>query len=90
MGAKAGMGFEAVLREFYREVLFCTGRVAARHQLPDDAVWQLVQGFDVLYGRARRRMGLPGLQGGPLPEVCSVKPHPGITYLLKKLEREEA
>lgn len=83
-------GFESVLREFCREVLFCTGRVAARHQLPDDAVWQLVQGIDVLYGRARRRLGLADTRGGPLPEAYAVKPHPGIAYLLKKLEREEA
>lgn len=77
------------LREMLREQLCCVGRVAARHQIPDDAVWDIAKGFEVLYRRAcqqveRSRDGngsdLSSRRGGP---------HPGLTGLLDRLRREE-
>jgi hypothetical protein len=78
-----------VLREMLREQVCCIGRIATRHKVPDDVVWEIVKGFDVLYERMRRRIGdttPPVEMSNPDP----VKPHPGIVYLMEKLDREEA
>lgn len=80
---------DALLRAFFRELVCCLGRVSARHQLPEDAVWELVKGFDILYQRARRNAEVePQAPGDPLPPVRKLEPHPGIAYLLARLERE--
>jgi hypothetical protein len=77
------------LREMLREQLCCVGRVAARHQLPDDAVWEIAKGFEVLYRRACRQVKATsgGSEGGP--SVRRPEPHPGLTYLLTALDRED-
>ena len=78
------------LREMLREQLCCVGRVAARHQLPDDAVWDIAKGFEVIYRRACRqaRLSPDGREGGsPTPRA---EPHPGLTYLLNRLDMEGA
>jgi len=78
------------LREMLREQLCCVGRVAARHQLPDDAIWEIAKGFEVLYRRACRQA--KAASGGPEsgPSVRRPEPHPGLTYLLTALDREDA
>ena len=78
----------SALRKMLREQLCSLGRIAARHQLPSDAVWEIVKAFDILYIRAASEFGevprttFSGLRP-PRPE-----PHPGITYLLDKISRE--
>lgn len=79
---------EALLRGFFRDLLCCLGSASARHQLPEDAVWELVKGFDLVYLRARGRL----VQGRDDPRgprrARRPAPHPGILYLLEKLDRE--
>ena len=75
------------LREMLREQLCCVGRIAARHQLPDDAVWEIAKGFDVLYQRARWQLEASSEDAVPASPYRA-EPHPGITYLLEKLDRE--
>lgn len=81
---------EPLLRDFFRELVCCLGRVSARHQLPEDAVWELVKGFDLLYLRALRQARGGGDPDGAAAPPHRLKPHPGIVYLLEKLDREIA
>ncbi len=77
-----------VLREMLREQICCLGRIVARHQVPDDVVWEIAKGFDIIYQRARRQVKASA--GGPeLPPLTyRMEPHPGLTYLLEKLDLE--
>jgi hypothetical protein len=61
-----------------------------RHQVPDDVVWEIAKGFDIIYQQARRQAeaSSAGTEAAPLPH--RMEPHPGLTYLLKKLEVEAA
>ncbi len=80
----------AVLREMLREQICCLGRIVARHQVPDDVVWEIAKGFDVIYQRARRQVEVaPGAADLP-PAPYWMEPHPGLTYLLEKLDVEAA
>jgi len=78
------------LREMLREQLCCIGRIAARHQLPDDAVWDIAKGFEVLYRRACQQVERSA--GGNGSDLLARRggPHPGLTGLLDRLRREEA
>ena len=80
----------AVLREMLREQLCCVGRIAARHQVPDDAVWEIAKGFEIIYQRARRQVeAFP--DKADLPSLpYRMGPHPGLVYLLEKLDQEAA
>ena len=75
-----------VLREMLREQICCLGRIVARHQVPDDVVWEIAKGFDVIYQRSRRQAeaSSAGTEATPLP--YRMAPHPGLAYLLKKLK----
>ena len=77
-----------VLREMLREQICCLGRIVARHQVPDDVVWEIAKGFDIIYQRARRQIeaSASGPELPPLP--YRMEPHPGLTYLLEKLDLE--
>jgi len=76
------------LREMLREQICCLGRIVARHRVPDDVVWEIAKGFDVIYQRARRQVETsPSKTEIPLGPH-RMEPHPGLTYLLEKLEVE--
>ena len=79
-----------VLREMLREQVCCLGRIVARHQVPDDVVWEIAKAFDVIYQRTRRQVeASPG--GADVPPIPHrMEPHPGLTYLLEKLYVEAA
>jgi len=79
-----------VLREMLREQICCLGRIVARHQVPDDVVWEIAKGFDVIYQRARRQIEAAPVGAEVAPVPYRMEPHPGLTYLLDKLEREAA
>jgi hypothetical protein len=76
------------LRGMLREQLCCIGRIAARHQLPDDAVWEIAKGFEVIYRHACKQ----AQASVETPEADRAnrrtEPHPGLTELLTRLERE--
>jgi len=78
------------LREMLREQLCCIGRVAARHQLPDDAVWEVAKGFEVIYRRACQQATASTGKTDREPAGRRAEPHPGITYLLSRLDAEDA
>ena len=80
---------QQLLRAFFRELVCCLGRVSARHQLPADAVWELVKGFYILYLRVQSQAGWEG-KGPDLPfPARHLRPHPGIVRLLRKLDLED-
>lgn len=75
------------LREMLKEQLFCVGRVFARHQVPDDVTWEIVKGFDLIYLKIKRK--LEGTANGePDKPFYKMEPHPGIMYLLEKLDND--
>ena len=76
------------LREMLREQLCCIGRVAARHQLPDDAVWDVAKGFEVIYRRACQQAMVSPEKPNDGSSARRAEPHPGITYLLNRLDTE--
>ena len=78
------------LRDMLREQLYCVGRVAARHRLPDDAVWELVKGFEVLHQRAPERTNGFAKRLADASAGRHATPHSGITYLLNKLDGEDS
>ena len=76
------------LREMLREQLCCVGRVAAWHQLPDDAVWDVAKGFEVIYRRACQQARASTEKPNGRSSAHRAEPHPGITYLLSRLDTE--
>lgn len=75
------------LKNMLKEQLCCLGRVFARHGVPDDVVWEVVKGFDLIYQRARREAEGSGEGREDSHHVPKMAPHPGLTYLLEKIEQ---
>lgn len=75
-----------LLKKMLREQLCCLGRVFARHGVPDDVIWEVVKGFDLIYQKTRRQAEDSGKTTADSP-FYKMEPHPGLTYLLEKLER---
>ena len=44
-----------LLKRMLREQLCCLGRIFARHEVADDAIWDVVKGFDLIHQRFERR-----------------------------------
>lgn len=78
-----------VLRNMLREQICCVGRIAARHQLPDDALWEIAKGFEVIYQQHLEQLNARvETKVGP-SDINRAQPHSGLTYLLDKLDSEE-
>ena len=75
------------LKDMLREQLYCLGRICARHAVPDDAVWDIVKGFDLVFTRIKNQLLDSGGEARPDQNASHVKPHPGIMHLLEKLEK---
>jgi len=72
-----------------REQVCCVGRIAVRHHLPDDALWEIAKGFEVIYQQHLQQLNASA-KGKPGPsDVKRAQPHQGLMYLLDKLDREE-
>ena len=78
---------DGLLKEMLKEQLYCMGRIFARHGVPDDVIWEVVKGFDLIYQRVRRQTEDSGDVGAPNSSVHRMEPNPGLTYLLEKIER---
>ena len=76
-----------LLKEMLREQLCCLGRVSARHGVADDAIWEVVKGFDVIYEKVKLKAeNAPDSAIETVP-MYKMEPHPGLTYLLEKIEK---
>ncbi|MFQ5584040.1 MAG: hypothetical protein ACE5GL_06355 [Calditrichia bacterium] len=78
----------SMLREMLREQLCCLGRVVARHQVPDDVIWEIAKGFDVIYQQARCQIEVSPDKTAQPSFPHRLEPHPGLIYLLDKLGYE--
>lgn len=76
----------ALLRELQREQVCAIGRVAARHAIKDEILWDLAKELDWRYQRLRRRLARK--QRAEPPVIRYLRPHPGLLFLLARLERE--
>jgi len=76
-----------LLKKMLKEQLCCLGRIFARHEVPDDVIWEVVKGFDIIYEKIRRQAESSSESSAVNPHVHRMEPHPGLTYLLEKIER---
>jgi len=78
------------LNKLLTELTISFGVLAARHGVSDDAVWEVVKHFDIIYQKARERAEADSKQSANDPHDQRKKPHPGIMHLLEKLSGEKA
>lgn len=93
-----------LLKKMLKEQLCCLGRVFARHEVPDDVIWEVVKGFDLIYQKTKQQaensantcLRASHRQAGTSNSYLSTRaqagiykmePHPGLTYLLEKIEK---
>lgn len=76
------------LKKMLKEQLCCLGRVFARHQVQDDVIWEVVKGFDVIYLKIKEQINSTATEASN-SYIYKMEPHPGLMYLLEKLEKEE-
>lgn len=76
-----------LLKGMLKEQLYCMGRVFARHGVQDDVIWEVVKGFDVIYQKALWQAENSSNAGDTDPSAHKMEPHPGLLYLLEKVER---
>ena len=76
-----------LIEEMLKEQLYCLGRIFARHEVPDDVIWEVVKGFDLIYQRVKKQseISLKGKESNS--HISKMEPHPGLTYLLEKLRK---
>ncbi|MCG3205713.1 MAG: hypothetical protein KCHDKBKB_02436 [Elusimicrobia bacterium] len=79
-----------IILESFEEQALVIGGLVAVHKVDDDLVWRLMKSFDVILGKAIKRLHLePSEQDKEAtPGRVNAKPHPAIEEFLLKLERE--
>ncbi len=75
------------LKKMLKEQLCCLGRVFARHEVPDDVIWEVVKGFDLIYQKTRQQAESSANTDASNSYIYKMEPHPGLTYLLEKIEK---
>lgn len=80
-------GGTGLVKKMLREQLCCLGRIFARHEVPDDVIWEVVKGFDVIYEEIKREAESAPEAHAANSQVQKMEPHPGLIYLLEKLEK---
>lgn len=80
---------QIILDSFEEQALVIGGLVAV-HKVDDDLVWRLMKSFDVILGKALKKLHVPSPDHDhdSAPGRVNVKPHPAIEEFLLKLERE--
>ena len=77
-----------ILKTMLKEQLCCLGRVSARHMVHDDVIWEIVKGFDVIFLKIKGQLeNSSDKKEAPNSPIYKMEPHPGITYLLDKIEK---
>jgi hypothetical protein len=77
-----------LLKELLREQLCCLGRIFARHKVADDVIWEVVKGFDIIYQKVKLKAENAPVSDADTAPVYKMEPHPGLTYLLEKIEKQ--
>jgi len=75
-----------VVKRMLREQILCLGRVFVRHDVPDDVVWEVVKGFDLIYQKIKQEAGKAALPVSSDSPVRRLEPHPAITHFLERIE----
>ena len=80
---------QIILDSFEEQALVIGGLVAV-HKVDDDLVWRLMKSFDVILGKALKRLHVQPSEREKdgAPGRVNVKPHPAIEEFLLKMERE--
>lgn len=77
-----------LLKKMLKEQLCCLGRVFARHEVPDDVIWEVVKGFDLIFLKIKEQVeNSASKEGGADSYIYKMEPHPGLMYLLDKIEK---
>lgn len=74
-----------ILKEMLKEQLYCLGRIFARHEVPDDVIWEVVKGFDLIYQKIKKQSEISSGKKESGSRIYKMEPHPGLTYLLEKI-----
>lgn len=77
-----------LLDDTFREVALVLGGIFAVHEVPDEAVWQIMKHLDIAHENALSK--LDGLGPGPErpnPPRHGYETHPAVEALLLKLKR---
>lgn len=77
-----------LLDDTFREVALVFGGIFAVHEVPDEAVWQLMKHLDIAHGNALAK--LDGIEPGPDRPASprhGFETHPAVEALLLKLKR---
>lgn len=71
-----------------KEQLRCLGRIAGKYQISDDAIWQIVKEFDIIYQKMRKQ-SIDSTESNTVESnKHKLKPHPGILHLIDRLDTE--
>ena len=76
-----------VVREMIREQVCCLGRIFSRHDVPDDAIWEVATGFDFIYQKIKQQETNANNQNETDSYSYKLVPHPGLMHLLDKIEK---
>lgn len=69
-----------LLKDMLKEHHCCFGMSFAHNGIvPNDVIWEVVKGFDLIYQRARRQAEDSGDVGAPNPSVHRMEPHPAYS-----------
>ena len=80
--------FETPLRQCLRAQVEGLGRVFARYQIPEAAIWEALRELELPYQGLRKVLTGAVFPEAPLPPVRKPAPHPAIRQMLEKLDRE--
>ena len=69
-----------LIKGMLKEQVCCLGRVFARNEVPDDVIWEVVKGFDVIYQKIIQKAEMPAGKEveGSSPLINKMEPHPGL------------
>jgi hypothetical protein len=79
-----------IILDSFEEQALVIGGLVAVHNVEDDLVWRLMKSFDVILGKALKRLHVPSSDRDQESAAgrVNVKPHPAIEEFLLKLGRE--
>ena len=63
-----------------------TSWVVARHEVPGDATWELIKGFDLIFMKVKEQAEDSNKESSNTP-IYKMEPHPAIMYLQDKIEK---
>lgn len=74
-----------LLDHTFEEIALILGGAFAVHQIPDEAIWQIIKSLDAVHSKAVAQ--LEGTKEFVEQRKDSFQPHPAVENLLRKLRK---